>query len=149
MLVSNFSLGFNPPLTGKRLTSKYDVRWSRGYSLQITNLGPQKIQFDIEARITYTYFGGTSGEAIPFSLNKMVSGTWHRDANDYYSVYSLHIHHNAAEIWNLGPWMLDDRSWTPYVDGYVILRVPVVRSRDDPDQMVPHSDDPIPVLLTA
>ncbi len=132
MLVSNFSLGFNPPLTSQRPTSKYEVRWTRGYALHITNLSAQKITFEIETRITYTYFGGTSGEPIPFSLNKMLWSTWLHDANGYYSLNSRDIDHNQSDIWNLGPWMWDDRHWTPYVNGYLILRVPVVRSRQNP-----------------
>jgi hypothetical protein len=149
MLVSNFSLGFNPPLTGTRPTSKYEVRWTRGYSLHITNLASKKIQFEIETRITYTYFGGISGEPIPVSLNKLLWGTWHHDVNGYYSVGTRDIDHNAADIWHLQPWMWDDRFWTPYVDGYIILRVPVVRSPRDPQQVVAQSTDPVPVLLSA
>jgi len=149
VLVSNFSLGFNPPLTSQRPTSKYEVRWTRGYALHITNLSAQKITFEIETRITYTYFGGTSGEPIPFSLNKMLWSTWLHDADGYYSLNSRDIDHNQSDIWNLGPWMWDDRHWTPYVNGYLILRVPVVRSRQNRDEWVPQSEHPVAVLLSA
>jgi hypothetical protein len=143
MLVSNFSLGFTDYY-------QFETGWTAGYVLQITNLASQEIEFDVECRITHHYFGGTGpGDSVASSLGSMLGGAWHSDANGYYQQQSLTIGANRSEQYHLQPWIYQGRKWTPYVDGYVVLRVPVVRARQAPYALVPQAKVPIPVLLSA
>ena len=50
----------------------------------------------------------------------------------------------------LGPWIFGDPArGTPYLKGYTLLRVPVVRSLKAPYGLIPQAVTPIPVLLDA
>jgi hypothetical protein len=143
MLVSNFTLGFNSVAT-------FEIGWTAGYSLQITNLAGTPIDFDIECRITNHYFGGTGpGDSVASSLNSLLSREFHTDANGFYHQQTVRIDANRSKHYNLQPWIRQDRNWSPYVDGYVIMRVPVVRSERPPYGLVPQGKTPIPVLLSA
>ncbi len=143
MLVSNFSLGFNDYY-------QFETGWTAGYSLQITNLADIEITFDVEWRITNHYFGGTGpNESVQSSLSSMLHGQWHKDARGYYREESRSIASNRSEKLTLQPYIYQGRKWSPYVDGYAMLRVPVVRSSQSPYALVPQSKTPIPVLLSA
>jgi hypothetical protein len=143
MLVSNFSLGFNDYY-------EFDTGWTAGYRLQITNLADTKIEFDVECRVTQYYFGGTGpNESVPTSLNSMLRGDWRRDSRGYYQQQALTIGPNESEQYHLQPWIYEGRRWTPYVDGYVMLRVPVIRSNQPPYGLIPQTSTPVPVLLSA
>jgi hypothetical protein len=144
MLGSNFSLGFNSPF------SPGVDRWTSGYELQITNLDSIPIEFGIEARVTYHYFGGShSGESVIAMLYQFLSRPFHTDADGLYCYDEWRIEPNRAVRWNLGPWAYQSRDWTPYVDGYVTLRVPVVAASGSPQGVVPQSTGPVPVLLST
>lgn len=124
-------------------------RWTRGYALQITNLALQAINFEVEWRVTNAYIGGVS-EPLAASMNHLTNLTWLRDSEGYYALDSYVLGgSNSSETWHLQPWMWDDRFWTPYVEGYAILRVPVVPSASNRDVLVSQSKTPIPVLLNA
>lgn len=144
MLVSNFTLGFNN-------YGQFPTGWTSDYELQVTNLASIEITFDVEWRVTYHYFGGVdeAKESVPTSLNKMLWRTWRKDAHGYYAHDSQLIGPNESRKFNLGPWLYQGRDWTPYVDGYAVLRVPVVRGPQPPYPMVPQSKTVIPVLLNA
>jgi hypothetical protein len=143
MLVSNFSLGV--------YYSQSPIKWRAQYTLQITNLAPMTIEFDIECRITRYYFGGVDPkfESPDESLSSMLGGVWSKDAKGYYQQKLLSIGANSSELYRLWPSPGAIRQWSPYVDGYVVLRVPVVRSRQPPYGLVPQTKKPVPVLLSA
>ena len=144
MLVSNFTLGFNAPFTPST------DRWTSGYELQITNLDTVSIEFSVEARVTYHYFGGsTSGESVIAMLHQFLGRQFHADADGYYCYDTRTIAPNRAVRWNLGPSAYQERAWTPYVDGYITLRVPVIRDRQPPHGLVPQAAAPVPVLLST
>lgn len=144
MLVSNFTLGFNN-------WYEFDTGWTSVYELQVTNLAEIEITFDVEWRVTSHYFGGVDErkEPVTKSLETMLYGSWYKDLNGYYSQYSKSIGPNESYKFQLGTWLYQGREWTPYVDGYAVLRVPVVRSPQPPYGLVPQSKTAIPVLLNA
>lgn len=144
MLVSNFALGYNYAFSAS------DRVWTASYELQITNLDTTPINFGVEARVTYSYFGGSSGhESETALLYQMLRRDFHKDADGYYCYDEMLIEPQSARKWNIGPWAFEGRRWTPYVDGYVTMRVPVTpgRGADDPD--TPQSTKPVPVLLNC
>jgi hypothetical protein len=149
MLVSNFKIGFCPPLdTPRKAVSTQATRWTRGYALQITNLAPQNITFEVEWRATNAYIGGIS-EPLAASMDHLVGLHWAKDASGYYALDRYDLPPDGSETWHLQPWMWDDRFWTPYVEGYAILRVPVVPETNHREILVPQSKNPVPVLLNA
>lgn len=144
MLVSNFTLGFTN-------LYEFDTGWTSAYELQVTNLAEIEITFDVEWRVTRHYFGGvdSSKEPVTSSLETMLHGRWYKDLNGYWSQESIVIGPNESDKFTLGAWLYEGRKWTPYVDGYAVLRIPVVRSPQPPYGLVPQSKGAIPVLLNA
>jgi hypothetical protein len=145
MLVSNFNLGYNPTFGDAD-----EPRWTRTYSLQVTNLSGDQIQFEIEYRATNMYFGGTSSsDPVLGSFKEFTNRDWQHDFRGYYCLDGQLLAPNTSEIFHLGPAIFFQRDWTPYVQGYSILRVPVVRALQSPNDPVPQSTTAIPVLLNA
>jgi len=143
MLVSNFVLGFVDYY-------QFDTGWTSGYELHVTNLADVEITFDIEWRITSHYFGGADPKAsVTANLAAMLNGSWYKDLRGYYSHDTMLIKANESYKFHLQPWIYEGRKWSPYVDGYAVLRVPVVRSSESPYGLVPQSKTVIPVLLSA
>jgi hypothetical protein len=143
MYVSNFTLGYN-----YSFLPEVD-QWVKAYELQITNLAAVPITFGIETRITYSDIGGShGGESVAKMLNQFLQWDFSRDDDGYYSYYEHEIDANGSFTYNLSPG-IDQRNWTPYVDGYTILRVPVVPGSKPSSPKVPQSTKPIPVLLRA
>jgi hypothetical protein len=144
MFVSNFTLGYNYPFD-------YGVdQWMKAYEMQITNLAAVAILFGIESRVTYYYFGGSSGgESVTKMLNQFLGWDFSRDDNGYYTYNEYTIDANGSFTFNLYPGIYFQRDWTPYVDGYTTLRVPVVPGPKPSGPKVPQSTKPIPVLLRA
>jgi hypothetical protein len=144
MFVSNFTLGYNYPFD-------YEVdQWMKAYELQITNLAAAPIVFGIESRVTYYYFGGSSGgESVTKMLNQFLGWDFSRDDNGYYTYNEYTIDANGSFTFHLYPGIYFQRDWTPYVDGYTTLRVPVVPGPKPSGPKVPQSTKPVPVLLRA
>jgi len=143
MLVSNFVLGFVDYY-------HFDTGWTSAYELQVTNLADVEINFDVEWRITSHYFGGANPKtSVTTHLAAMLNGSWYRDSRGYYSHDTMLINANESYKFHIGPWIYEGRDWSPYVDGYAVLRVPVVRSSESPYGLIPQSKTAIPVLLSA
>ena len=146
MLVSNFTVGFHgfPP---------YEETWMSRYELLVTNLADVAITFDLEWRITDTYFSGVDRHLpVTTSLSTALSGTWYKDLRGYYSHSIGHIiGPDKSSTFLLQPDDIfgDGRLWAEEVNGYAVLRVPVVRSSQSPYGLVPQSKTAIPVLLNA
>ncbi len=144
MLVSNFNLGYNPTFGDPG-----EPQWGRGYALQLTNLSLETIEFEIEYRATYMYFGGTDAEPVSKSLYDFTGRDWLHDAHGHYCIDSLLLAPNTSEVFNLGPAIFFQRDWTPYLQGYGILRFSVVSDPHSRSHLVPQSKNLIPVLLNA
>ncbi len=145
MLVSNFNLGYNPTFGDPS-----EPQWGRAYALQVTNLSAEKIEFELEFRVTYMYLGGTTdADPVLKSLHDFTGDDWLHDAHGYYCTQSSLLAPNTSDIINMGPAIFFQREWTPYLQGYGILRVPVVPDPQSRAHLVPQSKNPIPVLLNA
>lgn len=149
MIVSNFYIGFCPPLEDPHaVTTNDEPRWCRSYFLQITNLSSQALTFEVEYRVTYAFIGGIT-EPLEASMNRLTRLDWKHDVNGIYATYDQLLNSNASQIWDLYPSYIEQVFWTPYVQGYAILRVPAVASEKDPSLFVPQSKTSVPVLLNA
>jgi hypothetical protein len=151
MLVSNFYVGYNQ--------SQWPGghRTAAGYALQITNLEHTEIEFRIECRVT-RLFGHLAGESHLALLNYLFGKKWQKDARGIFAFDRWSIDPNGVAVWRLAmsggrvtwPW---NWNWNERpifdVQGYVTLSVPVRRAGTYPYALVPQSDHPVEVLLSA
>src|SRR5262245_56191437 len=97
MLVSNFAIGDNSSV------GYSDYKRTAGYSLQITNLEEEAIEFGMEFWITHVLFPTLSPDSTEVRLGKALGGKWYKTGDNYFAYFLRRIGAKGVEIWNMRP----------------------------------------------